>query len=101
MLDSGRAAIWSHGTLVGDGLIEIDAGVPETINAGEHLRPNGAAQRFVARIGAAIIDVLRCDSGDDAVFVESDPRFAEGGFVSVGAGNVVLGTRFNPFEGAP
>src|SRR5882724_725355 len=100
MLHAGIAAIGADRALVGYGLTEIDASILESIDTRKHLRPDYAAERFVARIGAAIIDVPRIDGGDYAVFVERDASIAEGSFVAVRAGNVVLGARFDPLDGA-
>src|SRR5216684_3727576 len=57
LLHARVAAIRSHGALVGHYLVHLDAHAFNAIRAGQHLRPDDAAQRLVPRIGAAIIDV--------------------------------------------
>src|SRR5258708_38812518 len=57
LLHARVTAIRSHGALVGHYLLHVDPHAFNTIRAGQHLRPNDAAQRLVPRIGAAIIDV--------------------------------------------
>ena len=101
VLHARIAAIGADRTLVGDRLREIDAGILETIDAGKHLRPDHAAQRLVARISAAIVDMPRVNRGDDAILVQRDAGVAKGPFVAVRARSHVLGARFHPLDGTP
>ena len=57
MLHARIAAIGPYGALVADRLGEINARILEAIDAGKNLRPNDAAERLVARISAAIINM--------------------------------------------
>src|SRR5258708_32609194 len=100
MLHARVSAIGAYGTLVGDGLPEIDASVLETIHPTENLRPDHAAQGLIARVGAAVVDVARVDGGDDSVFVEGYARVAGGALVAVSARNHVLGAGFCLLDGA-
>src|SRR5580698_9569435 len=100
MLHTGVPAVGADGAFVGDGLREINAGILEAIHAGKYLRPNDAAQRFVARIGAAIVNVARGDGSDHTVLVEGDAGVAESSLVAVGARSDVFGPRLHPFHRA-
>ena len=100
VLHAGVAAIGADRTFVGDRLREIDARILEAINAGKHLRPDHAAQRLVARIGAAVVDVAGREGGDHAVLVEGDSSVAESSLIAVGARSDVLGARFHPLDRA-
>src|ERR1035441_4682580 len=101
VLHARVSAIGADRTLVGDRLTEIDASILETIYPTENLRPDHAAQGFVPRVSAAVVDVARVDGGDDAVFIEGHARVAEGALVAVGARNHVLRAGFDPFDGTP
>src|SRR5260370_205934 len=57
MVNSGIGAIGANRTFVRYRLAEIDAGIPEAVDAGKHLRPDHAAQGLITRICAAIINV--------------------------------------------
>ena len=100
MLHARVAAVGPNGTLVGHRLAEVDANVLQAIRGGRHLRPDDAAQRLVARIGAAVVDVPRIDREDHAILVERDPRVAEGALVAVRARGHVLGARLGPLDRA-
>ena len=63
------------------------------------LRPDDAAQRLIARISAAVVDVPRVDGKNDAVLVERDAGVAEGALVAVRARGHVLGARLRPLDG--
>src|SRR6266404_5754552 len=93
--------IGANRTLVGDGLPEIDASVLEPIHATENLRPDHAAQRLIARVGTAVVDMARVDGGDDTLFVEGDARVSKSALVAVSARNHVLGAGFDPLDGPP
>ena len=93
VLHARIAAIGADGTLVGDDLREVDAQIFQAIGCRRDLRPDDAAQRLIARISAAVVDVPRVDGKDDAVLVERDARVAEGALVAVRAGGHVLGAR--------
>ena len=94
------AAIRANRTLVRYRLAEIDARIPEAVDAGKNLRPDHAAQWLIARIGTAIINVAGVDCHDDSVFVQSDTRVAECPLVAVCARDVVLGARLDPLHRA-
>src|SRR5271157_4250879 len=98
VLHARVAAIRADGALVADRLCELDTSVLEAIRAAEYLGINHAAQGFVARISAAIINVPRSDRGDHSVLVEGDARVAEDALVSVRARGHVLGAGFHPFH---
>jgi hypothetical protein len=85
MLHARVSAIRADGTFIRDCLAEIDASILESIDPAENLRPDHATQRLIARVSAAVINVARGEGGDDAVFVESDTRVAEGALVAMGA----------------
>ena len=99
MLHARIAAIGTDGTLVGDDLREVDAQVLQPIGRGRHLRPDDAAQRLVARISAAIVDVPGVDGENHAVFVERHARVAKRALVAVRARGHVLGARLRPLDG--
>src|SRR5208282_2808813 len=85
VLHARVSAIGADGTLVGDRLPEIDASVLETIDPTEDLRPDHAAQGFIAWVGAAVVNVARIDGGDDAVLGEGYACVAESALVAVSA----------------
>src|SRR5713226_7859513 len=99
MLHPRIAAVRADGTLVGDGLREIDTRILETVDAGKDLCPNHATERLVAGIRAAVVDVPRSDPCDNSVPIEGHARVAKRALVPVGAGNVVLRACFDPFHG--
>src|SRR6266568_973532 len=101
MLHPRIAAVWADGTLVGDGLREIDTRILETVDAGKDLCPNHATERLVARVRAAVVDVPRSDPCDNSVPIEGHARVAKRALVPVGAGNVVLRACFDPFHRPP
>src|ERR1035437_1516459 len=98
VLHARVSAIGADGALVADGLYELDTSVLEAIRTAEHLGINHAAQGFVARISAAIINVPGSDRGDHPVLVEGDTRVAESALVSVRARGHVPGAGFRPFH---
>ncbi len=98
MLHARIAAIRSDGTFIRNDLREIDANVFEAVRARKNLRPDDAAERFVARKRAAIVHVARFDGGDYAVFIERDARIEKGALVAVRAGQQMFGARFGPFH---
>ena len=57
MLHARVTAVGANGAFVADRLGEINARILEAIDAGKNLRPDDAAERLVARISAAIIDM--------------------------------------------
>src|SRR5258708_29541401 len=99
VLHARVSAIGAYGTLVGDGLPEIDASVLEPIHATENLRPDHAAQRLIARVGTAVVDVSRVDRRDDAILVEGHACVSKSPLVAVSARNHVLGAGFDPLDG--
>src|SRR6266481_1628434 len=101
VLHARVSAIGAYGTFVGDRLPEIDASVLETIYTTENLRPDHAAQRLIARVGTAVVDMARVDGGDDTLFVEGDARVSKSALVAVSARNHVLGAGFDPLDGPP
>src|SRR6266436_2706422 len=101
MLHSRIAAIRANRTFVRYRLAEIDAGIPEAVHAGKHLRPDHAAQRLISWIGTAIIDVARVDCGDNTILIQRHPCVTECSLVAVRTRDVVLGASFDPFDRAP
>ena len=99
MLHARIAAVRADGTLVRDHLGEIDAQVFQAVGRGRHLRPDHAAQRLVARISAAIVNVPGIDGENNAVFVERHARVAERPLVAMRARYHVLGARLRPLDG--
>src|SRR6266446_9768733 len=83
MLHSRIAAIRANRTFVRYRLAEIDAGIPEAVHAGKHLRPDHAAQWLIARISTTIIDVARINCGDNAVLIERHACVTERSLVAV------------------
>src|ERR1700676_3621856 len=85
MLHARISPIRTDGTLIGDGLPEIDASVLEAIDPTENLRPDHAAQGLIARVGSAVVDVSRVDRRDDAILVEGHACVSKSALVAVSA----------------
>src|SRR5438094_9082191 len=96
VLHPGVSAVWTHRAFVGHSLAEVNARVLESIHPGKDLSPDHAAERFIARISAAIVDVPRDNRSNHAVSIQPNPGVAKSSFISMRARGHVLGARFHP-----
>ena len=101
MLHPRIAAIGPDRTLVAANLRHVEAHIPQAVCAGQNLRPDNAAERFVTRVGATIVHVAGFDGLDDAVFVERDARVEKCALIAVRARQHVLGACLGPLHGPP
>src|SRR5713226_2601084 len=100
MLLSLIAAIRANWTFIRYRLAEIDAGIPEAVDAGKNLRPDHAAQGLITWISTTIIDMARINCGDDSILIQRHARVTERPFVAVRTRDVVLGTSLDPLHRA-
>ena len=83
---------------VRDSLREVDTHVAQAIRRRQHLRPDHAAERLVARVRTAVVDMPRAHGGEDTIRIQRNLGVEVGAFVAMTRGEHVLRANLRPLH---
>ena len=92
------AAVRRHRRLVRRHLREVDADVLPLVHPGRDLRPDDAAERLVAEVGAGVVERLRSEAEQRAVVLDGDLGLVEPALVAVRHREVEVGAPLGPLD---
>ena len=98
LLHAGVAAVRRDGRLVRHRLRELEPDVPPLVQPRGDLRPDHAAERLVAEVGAGVVDRLRAEAEQRAVGLDRDLGVLEPALVAVRHRLVELRAPLGPLD---